>query len=98
MNLTIKGASTEKLYQELGIEHLRLRRWFSKLCLIYRILLYLSPPYLFNLIPNITIHTTGNSNNITTFLQNSFFFFSSVISEWSKFDLKICNSASLEIF
>ena len=26
----IKGSSTEKLYQELGIEHLRSRRWFRK--------------------------------------------------------------------
>ena len=28
-----KGPSTEKLYQELGIEHLRSKRWFRKLCL-----------------------------------------------------------------
>ena len=29
----IKGSSTEKLYQELGIEHLPSRRWFRKLFL-----------------------------------------------------------------
>ena len=31
MTGAIKGSSTEKLYQELGIEHLRSRRWFRKL-------------------------------------------------------------------
>ena len=32
MTGAIKGSSTEKLYQELGIEDLRSRRWFRKLC------------------------------------------------------------------
>ena len=48
------------------------------------------------------MNTTRNSNNITpfkvtyNFCKNSFF--PSVISEWNKLDLEICNSASLEIF
>ena len=36
MTGTNKGSSTEKFYQELGIEDLRLRRWFRKLCLFYK--------------------------------------------------------------
>ena len=40
MTGAIKGSPTEKLYQELEIEYLRSRRWFRKLCLFYKIILY----------------------------------------------------------
>ena len=91
------------LYQELGIEHLRPRRWFRKLYPFYKIIKSKSPPYLFNLIPSSSrLHTTRNSDNITPFkVRHNFFknyFFPSVISEWNKLDLEISNSASLEIF
>ena len=33
----IRGTSSEKLYQELGLESLRSRRWLRKLCLFYKI-------------------------------------------------------------
>ena len=68
MTGAIKGSSTEKLYQELGIEHLHSRRWFRKLCLFYKITKSKSPPYLFNLIPSSSrLHTTRYLDNITTF-------------------------------
>ena len=80
MTGAIKGSSTEKLYQELVIEHLRSRRWVRKLCPFYKIIQSKSPPYLFNLIPRSSrLHTTGNSDNITpfkvrhNFFKNSFF-------------------------
>ena len=104
MTVAIKGSSTEKLYQELGTEHLLSRCWFRKLCLSYKIIKSKSPPYLFNLIPSSSrLHTTRNSDNITLFkVRHNFFknsFFPSIsISEWNKFDLEIGNSASLEIF
>ena len=66
MTGAIKGSSTEKLYQELGIEHLRSRRWFRKLCLFYKIIKSKSPPCLFNLIPSSSrLHSTRNSVNNT---------------------------------
>ena len=34
----MKGTSKEKIYQELGRESLRDRRWCRKLCLLYKIL------------------------------------------------------------
>ena len=34
----IRGSSTEKLYQELEIEHLRSRHWFRKLYLFHKII------------------------------------------------------------
>ena len=48
---TIRGTSSEKLFQELGLETLKSRRWFRKLYLFYKILHSKSPSYLFNLIP-----------------------------------------------
>ena len=39
----IRGTSSEKLYQELGLESLRSRRWLRKLCLFYKIYKNKSP-------------------------------------------------------
>ena len=47
---TIRGTSREKLYQELGFEHLHDRRWFRRLYLFYKIKNYLTVPYLKNLL------------------------------------------------
>ena len=33
----IRGTSREKLYQELGLELLRKRRWYRKICYFFRI-------------------------------------------------------------
>ena len=64
MTGAIKGSSTEKLYQELRIEHLRSRRWFRKLCIFYKIIKSKSPTYLFNLIPiSSRLHFARNSDN-----------------------------------
>ena len=98
----IRGTSTEKIYQELGLESLKSRRWFRKLCHFYKIFLK-SPSYLFNLIPYFNrVHNTRLSYNIPTikvkhdYFKNSFF--PSAISEWNKFDLNIRNSGSLNAF
>ena len=34
---TMRGKSREKIYQELGLESLHLRRWYRKLCLFYKV-------------------------------------------------------------
>ena len=74
MTGAVKGSSTEKLYQELGIEHFRSRRGFRKLLFFYKIIRIKSPPYLFNLMPSSSrLHTTRNSYNITTSLKILFF-------------------------
>ena len=44
---TLRGTSKEKLYQELGLESLQLRRWYRKLGLFYKIFKIKSPAYLF---------------------------------------------------
>ena len=99
----IRGISSEKLYQELGLDSLKSRRWFRKLCHFYQILNEKSLSYLFDLIPNLNrVRETRHSNDIPAvhtrqnYFKNSFF--PSTISEWNNLDCKIRNSGSLSIF
>ena len=48
----IKGSSTEKIYEELGLESLKSRRWYRKMSFLYKVLKSESLSYLFNTIPN----------------------------------------------
>ena len=66
--------SSEKLYQELGLESLQQRRWYRKLCPFLKIIKEKSPDYLFNIIPkNNSNHRTRNSYNIPQFdLKHNF--------------------------
>ena len=54
----IRGTSRIKIYQELGLESLKSRRWFRRLCYFYKIKNYGFPGYLFKLILLDTIHLT----------------------------------------
>ena len=80
--------SKEKIYLELGLEFLKLRRWYSKLCLFYKFFKNKHPNYIFNLIPVwSTPHTTRTMGNIPfiktkhNFFKNSFF--SSAAIKWN---------------
>ena len=95
----IRGTSKEKIYQELGLESLQIRRWYRKLCLFYKIYKNQSPSYLYNIIPTTNTHYTfRNSDKIPYFkTKHNFFknsFFPLVIIEWNKLDhsLRRCNS------
>ena len=48
----VRGTSREKLYQELGFESLQQRRWYRKLCCLFKIINNQSPSYLFQLVPS----------------------------------------------
>ena len=101
----IRGASSKKLYQELGLESLRSRRSLRKLCLFYKIYKNKSLSYLYDLIPDkVKFYSTQSSqiDNISiiktrsNFFRNSFF--PSTITEWNKLDYDIRNSDSLNVF
>ena len=47
----IKGTPNEKLYQQLGFESLKDRRWFRRLYNLYKVLNTKQPAYLYDLIP-----------------------------------------------
>ena len=76
----IRGSSRKKLYQELGLESLKSRRWYRKLSLFFKLKKSKYPSYLFDIIPKVlSTRTTRNHNNIPFFnvkheyLRNSFF-------------------------
>ena len=86
-----KRYSNRKIYQELGLESLKSRRWFRKLCRFYKIFNDKSPCYLFNLTPNFnSVHNTRLSYNIPPIKVRHDYF--------NKVDLNIRNSASLNVF
>ena len=52
----IRGTSKEMFYQELGLESLQLWHWYRKLGMFNNIYKNKSPQYLFELIPEKTMH------------------------------------------
>ena len=64
----IRDTSKTKLYQELGLESLKPRRWLRRLCYFYKIKNYGLPEYFLKLIPVDThSYNTHISENITTY-------------------------------
>ena len=95
----IRGTSKERLYEELGLESLQHRRWYRKLCYLYKIVVNKSPNYLFKVVPaSNTIYNIRNTNDIPLMnIKHNFFkitFFPSTIIEWNKIDPAIRNSTS----
>ena len=90
----IRSTSREKLYQELGLESLRKRRWYRKLCSFFQIskdLRLIFSKYFLALakviIPELKVTFPTSVLNIF-FLE---FFFPSTVIEWNNLDLKIRN-------
>ena len=77
-----QGISHEKIYQELGLESLRARRWYKRLSCMFKIVKEEAPNYLINLIPKIQQTTKTRINRMPTFhhrkdcLKNFFSFLS----------------------
>ena len=99
----IRGCSTEKINEELGLESLKSRRWYRKMSLLYKVLKSESSSYLFNTIPSSDMQCqTRNSGNIPSFFVKHDYFknscFSSAITEWNKLDCYISNADSFDVF
>ena len=99
----IKGTSKEKLYNELGLEYLKDRRWTRRLRLFHKIYNLKSPTCLYNLTPSVNrFYDTINNTNVpsfkcrTKFFKNSFF--PNVITEWNKLDINIKSLTSYTAF
>ena len=99
----IKGTSQTKLYKELGLESLKFRRWFRRLCTLFKVKTSGKPEYLLNLIPTGQhFYNTQSLDKIETdycrtdTFKNSFFPYT--IVEWNKLDLDIPESKSYAIF
>ena len=92
----IRGTSKEKLYQELGFESLKDRRWLRRLCYLYKIVNTKQPVYLYDLIPPFQ---RSSRNKIlfsikpfcrTVSFKNSLLPYA--IKQWNKLDPEIRNS------
>ena len=98
---TIRGTSKEKLYQELGPESLKNRRWLRRMCYLYKNISTKSPPYLYELIPPLqrSRRYPGCFKTLrcrTELFRNSFLPFT--INEWNRPDSDIKNSDCCTIF
>ena len=97
----IRGTSKEKLYQELGLEFLKDRRWLRRMSYLYKIISTKLSPYLYELIlPLQSSHRYPSCFQTfrfrTTFFQNSFSPFA--ITECNKLDSDIKNIDSQAMF
>ena len=99
-----QGTSRERLYRELGWEHLSDRRWFRRLTIFYKIINGMTPDYLRNHLPsqrtlpyNMRSHRDfDNPNRRTARYSNSFF--PHCISEWENLGNEIKTLPSLSQF
>ena len=99
----VRGSSKVKLYEELGLENLKSRRWFRRLCSFYKIIKTKSPSYLYNLIPHPNHYlNTRNQYRIPNFFcrtesfNNSFF--PSSINNWNAIAYETTQSESFSTF
>ena len=100
---TIRGTSKEKLYEELGFETMKDRRWFRRLCCFYKILNNQTPGYLYHLLvpPNRDYNTRRYTKFRQIFCRTETFsnsFLPQTIKEWNKLDTSICQAPSYSAF
>ena len=99
----VRGTSKEGLYKELGLESFQHRRWYRKLCYLYKMVVNKSPNHLFKVVPaSNTNYNIRNTNDIPLmYIKHNFFentFFPSTIIEWNRLDPAIRNSKSFNSF
>ena len=98
----MQGTSRDKLNQELGLESLKSRRWYKRLCFMYKIITEKAPNYLINLIPKCDPAIKTRNNSIPTFhyrtdcFKDSFF--PSTSNDWFSLDINIRNSELISLF
>ena len=98
----IKGTSPDKLNQGLGLESLKAKRWYKRLCCMYKIMTEKAPNYLINLIPKCDTTIKSRNNNIPTFHCRTdcfkYSFSPSALNDWFSLDINIINSESISLF
>ena len=93
----------KKIYEELGLESLKFRRWMRRLCVFYKMKTRGHPEYLYKLISaKSSSYNTRNSNHIETcYCRTDVFkysFFPYTIVEWNRLEHTLRNSKSYNIF
>ena len=98
----IQGTSRDKIYQELGLESLKSRKWYKRLSLTFKIMKEEALIYLINLISKCkqTIRTRNNRIPVYHCRTESFkhSFFPSTLKDWFSLDESIRNSETISTF
>ena len=63
----MQGTSREKIYKELGLESLKNRRWYKRLCCMFKIMNEEAPKYLTNILSKCQQTIATRNSNIPTF-------------------------------
>ena len=98
----IHGTSQTKLYKELGIESMKLRQWFRRLCYFFKIQSSGLPQYLNDLVPKPSLRYSTRFSPLPNFkvrtelFRNSFFPYT--VNEWNNLDNVIKSSESYSVF
>ena len=98
----IHGTSQTKLYKELGVESMKLRQWFRRLCYFFKIQSSGLPQYLNDLIPKPSLRYSTRFSPLPNFkvrtelFRNSFF--PHTVNEWNNLDNIIKSSESYTMF
>ena len=90
-----------KLYQELGLESLNIRKWLRRKCYFYKIVTTQRPLYLLNLItPKLNSFWHPNAYSVMRCRNDDFKnpVIPYVVRKWKKVSNKIRNSASCQQF
>ena len=97
----IQGTSRELIYQELGLESLKSRRWYKRLSFMFKIMKEKAPTYLINLIPKCEPTVRTKNNSIPTFNYPTdrfkYSFFPSTLNDWFNLDPNIRNAVSFSL-
>ena len=91
----IRGTSIEKLYQELGFESLKNRKWLRRLCYLYQTVSTKQPAYLYDLILPFQRSSRNKGCIYEPFCRAVSFknyFLPYAIKEWNKFNSEIRNA------
>ena len=99
----INKSSRERLYQELGLESLRDRRWYRRLVYFYKIVNGISPTYLRSFLPEKQRSYNPerrdlfrNINWNTEYFNNSFFPY--CVREWNRLKPDLRTTTSISLF
>ena len=89
----IQGTSREKIYQELGLESLKSRRWYKCLSCMFKIMNNEAPNYLLNSIPKSQQTITTRNNHIPNFHCRTdcfkYSFFPPTLKDWFSLNASI---------
>ena len=98
----VEGTSRDKVYQEIGPDSLKSRRWYKSLSRMFKIMKEKTPAYLINLVPKCERTIRTKNNSIPTFncqtVSFKYYFFPSALNDWFNLDSDIRIAESFSSF